>query len=289
MAILNPSQHQLVAGALATDMLLNKKDADVRYIDYINFLKEQYPDMAPMGTISVKGTGPENTGVKNREKTGSSGGKDDDTDRIKKAVLTGNKASIVDYTKDEISSGRDANDILNKSLLPGINEVGKLFESGRYFLPQLIASAEAMRMSIEYLEPYLKSDESGVKPARIIIATVKGDIHDIGKNLVSLMLKNYGFEVYDLGKDVSKEEIIEKAREVDADIIALSALMTTTMQEMREVIKYARKVGVRAQVIVGGAVITQDYADEIEASGYSKDAQEAVKLARHLIEMCSSK
>ena len=290
MAISNPSQHQLVAGALATDMLLNKKDADIRYIDYINFLKEQYPDMAPMGTISIRGVGEAAPGTD--KKAGSKDGageKAGESDPIKKAVLTGNKASIVEYTKEELDKGREANDILNGSLLPGINEVGKLFESGRYFLPQLIASAEAMRISIEYLEPYLKSDDSGAKPAKIVIATVKGDIHDIGKNLVSLMLKNYGFIVYDLGKDVSKEEIIEKAKEVDADIIALSALMTTTMQEMREVIKYARSVGVRAQVIIGGAVITQDYADEIDASGYSKDAQEAVKLAKHLIEMCTQK
>ena len=287
MAISNPSQHQLVAGALATDMLLNKKDADIRYIDYISFLKEQYPDMAPMGTISVKGDGAESTIALRQGKSGEGSGKEENTDRLKKAVLTGNKANIVDYTKEELQAGREANDILNGSLLPGINEVGKLFETGRYFLPQLIASAEAMRMSIEYLEPFLKSDDTGVKPAKIVIATVKGDIHDIGKNLVSLMLKHYGFIVYDLGKDVSKEGIIDKAREVDADIIALSALMTTTMQEMREVIKYARSIGVRAQVIVGGAVITQDYADEIEASGYSKDAQEAVKLAKHLIEMCT--
>jgi 5-methyltetrahydrofolate--homocysteine methyltransferase len=203
-------------------------------------------------------------------------------------VLTGNKAGIVEYTKKELESGREAGDILNGSLMPGINEVGSLFEKGRYFLPQLIASAEAMRLSIEYLEPFLKTQEGENAPAKIVIATVKGDIHDIGKNLVSLMLKNYGFIVYDLGKDVSREEIIDKAREVDADIIALSALMTTTMQEMREVIKYAREKGVRAQVIIGGAVITQDYADEIEASGYSRDAQEAVKLATRLINMCSS-
>ncbi|MCR4808018.1 MAG: homocysteine S-methyltransferase family protein [Lachnospiraceae bacterium] len=288
MAISNPSQHQLVAGALATDMLLNKKDSDIRYINYINFLKDQYPDMAPMGTISIKGetsAGP----VSSKADKKDSAGKDEKADAVKKAVLTGNKAGIVDLTVRELEGGREAGDILNGSLLPGINEVGKLFESGRYFLPQLIASAEAMRTSIEYLEPYLKEGDSQGPSARIVIATVKGDIHDIGKNLVSLMLKNYGFEVYDLGKDVSREEIINKAIEVDADIIALSALMTTTMQEMREVIKHARSMGVRAQVIIGGAVITQDYADEIEASGYSKDAQEAVKLAQHLIEMCSKK
>lgn len=289
MAISNPSQHQLVAGALAADMLLNKDGADLRYIEYIGRLKEKYPDMAPMGTISFK-TESESTAVKASGKESKKESTNEaDSDIIRKAVLSGNKKNIIEYTKQEMNSGRTAADILNESLMPAINEVGRLFEKGIYFLPQLISSAEAMRLSIEYLEPYLKGDTDDRKSARIVIATVKGDIHDIGKNLVALMLKNYGFEVYDLGKDVSREDIIAKAREVDADIIALSALMTTTMQEMREVIKYARSQGVRAQIMIGGAVITQDYADEIDASGYSKDAQEAVRLAGRLIETYGSK
>ena len=117
----------------------------------------------------------------------------------------------------------------------------------------------------------------------VVIATVEGDIHDIGKNLVALMLKNYGFRVIDLGKDVPKEDIIRAAKEHNAKIIALSALMTTTMQRMREVIAYARVEKVDAKIMIGGAVITQDYADEIGADGYSSDAAEAVKLARRLI------
>ncbi len=289
MAISNPSQHQLVAGALAVDMLLNKDGADVRYIDYISFLKDKYPDMAPMGSISIKGNEARSSAqASSKDPQGSDKKKDENSaDTLKKCVLTGNKNNIIEYTKQELDKGRPAKEILDLSLLPAINEVGRLFEEGRYFLPQLIASAEAMRMSIEYLEPLLKDDKADAPSAKIVIATVKGDIHDIGKNLVSLMLRNYGFTVYDLGKDVSREEIIDKAAEVDADIIALSALMTTTMQEMREVIKYARSKGVRAQIMIGGAVITREYADEIDASGYSKDAQEAVKLAKHLIEMCS--
>ena len=297
MAISNPSQHQLVAGALATDMLLNKDGADLRYIDYINFLKEKYPDMAAMGTIALKsgmpdaalqGAGGKGSGDKPDKddvKDGSS--REEKPDAIKKAVISGNKSGIIDHVKKELDEGKKAQIILDESLLPGINEVGRLFESGRYFLPQLIASAEAMRTAIDYLEPALKSDGGQEEKARIVIATVKGDIHDIGKNLVALMLKNYGFRVYDLGKDVSKEEIIEKAKEVDADIIALSALMTTTMQEMREVVRCAREEGLRARVMIGGAVITQDYADEIEAEGYSRDAQEAVKLAERLIKAYS--
>ena len=289
MAISNPSQHMLVAGALATDMLLNKEGADIRYIEYIGRLREQYPDMAPMGTISIKSDDAQKSKAAVKDTSGDLKKKSvNEAGNVKKAVLSGNKSNIIEYTRQDMEAGRTASDILNGSLLPAINEVGVLFETGKYFLPQLIASAEAMRTAIEYLEPYLKADKDDAYTARIVIATVKGDIHDIGKNLVALMLKNYGFEVYDLGKDVSKEDIISKAREVDADIIALSALMTTTMQEMRKVIEYARSQGVRAQIMVGGAVITQDYADEIEASGYSRDAQEAVKLATRLIKTYSS-
>ena len=292
MAISNPSQHQLVAGALAIDMLLNKEGADLRYIEYINFLKEKYPDMADMGTIALKNdsaqAGPGNKATDRNSSSGKDGtGTKQKEDAVKKAVITGNRNGITDHVKEELDRGRKAQSILDDSLLPGINEVGTLFESGRYFLPQLIASAEAMRTAIDYMEPYLKNDGEKEEKARIVIATVKGDIHDIGKNLVALMLKNYGFRVYDLGKDVSREEIIAKAREVDADIIALSALMTTTMQEMREVIRCARKEGLRARVMIGGAVITQDYADEINAEGYSRDAQEAVKLAERLIRVYS--
>ena len=173
--------------------------------------------------------------------------------------------------------------ILDGILLPAINEVGDLFDRGKYFLPQLIAGAEAMKTSIEYLEPLLMKEGDGSQMPAVVIATVEGDIHDIGKNLVALMLKNYGFRVIDLGKDVPKERIIEAAKEHDAKVIALSALMTTTMQEMRRVIEYAKEQQVDAKVIIGGAVITQEYADEIGADGYSKDAADAVKLTKRIL------
>ena len=170
-------------------------------------------------------------------------------------------------------------------LIPAINQVGQYFDNGKYYLPQLIASAEAMKTAIDYLEPMLKKDSSQEKSGTIIIATVAGDIHDIGKNLVALMLKNYGFTVIDLGKDVSSEKIIKTAKEVEADIIALSALMTTTMLEMKKVVTLRNEASLKAKVIIGGAVITQDYCDEIGADGYSKDAQEAVTLVKRLLEM----
>ena len=146
----------------------------------------------------------------------------------------------------------------------------------------MIASAEAMKNAIEVLEPLLLSDQKGEDMPVVVIATVEGDIHDIGKNLVALMLKNYGFQVIDLGKDVPASEIIAAAKEHHAKIIALSALMTTTMQRMREVVEEVKKIKLPVKVMIGGAVITQEYADEIGADGYSRDAADAVKLAKRL-------
>jgi len=140
-----------------------------------------------------------------------------------------------------------------------------------------------MKKSIEYLEPFLQKEQACSEEKVVVIATVKGDIHDIGKNLVALMLKNYGYKICDLGKDVDTDEIIRVAKEKDADIIALSALMTTTMTEMKKVVSRAKEEGLRAKIMIGGAVITQDYADEILADGYAKDAAGAVVLADQLL------
>ena len=161
--------------------------------------------------------------------------------------------------------------------------MGELFDKGKYFLPQLIASAEAMKLAIEYLEPFLTKGQAAEEMPVVVIATVQGDIHDIGKNLVALMLKNYGFQVIDLGKDVPREVIIEEAVSRNAQIIALSALMTTTMQEMKKVVDYAREKKISAKIMIGGAVITEDYAREIGADGYSKDAAEALRVAKQLL------
>lgn len=261
MAIANPSQKELMNAIYATDMLLNKKDAGLRYID--------------------KMTGnTENTAAKSSETKEASHEK-----KICTAVLRGNTSGIVQITQNAMQNGNlEAEYILNQCLLPAINEVGDLFNSGKYFLPQLIASANAMKASIEYIEPFLKKDGNAESAKTVIIATVKGDIHDIGKNLVSLMLKNYGYNVIDMGKDVPTEDIIAKAKETDAEIIALSALMTTTMTEMKNVIELARAEGIKAKIMVGGAVITQEYADEICANGYAKDAAGAVKVADVLTE-----
>ena len=201
---------------------------------------------------------------------------------LRNGVLKGNRSGIATFTREALAYEEPAV-LLNEILLPAINQVGELFDKGKYFLPQLIASAEAMKNSIEILEPLLLQEAQEQDKPVVVIATVEGDIHDIGKNLVALMLKNYGFQVIDLGKDVPKEEIIRAAKENNAQIIALSALMTTTMQRMKEVITYARQEGVTAKIMVGGAVITRDYAEQIGADGYSADAAEAVKVAGTLI------
>ena len=296
MAIANPSQRLLVSNALAADLLLNKEGADIRYIDYINDLKEQYPNMAPMGTIAERQTATDAVSGQQAVASGTATGAStagasgmashvasSPKENIYQGVMKGRQKSIVDLTKVGLDAGLEPSEILNQILMPAINEVGDLFEKGKYFLPQLISSAETMRLAIEYLEPMLAAGSTGEKMPTIVIATVAGDIHDIGKNLVALMLRNHGFQVIDLGKDVSKETIIEAAKEHHAAIIALSALMTTTMQEMRHVVTYAKEQGVDAQIIIGGAVITQEYANEIGAQGYSKDAADAVKLAQRLL------
>ena len=274
MAIANPSQELLMSCAFASDLLLNKEEADTRYIRLMDALREKKE--------AAGVTAPRETGIRlNRsvqEESASS-----PRDKLRADVLKGKREAIVEDTRKAMEEGTAAKALLDEVLLPAINEVGELFDKGKYFLPQLIASAEAMKASIEYMEPFLLQAKTGEDMPTVVIATVEGDIHDIGKNLVALMLKNYGFHVIDLGKDVPKEKIIEAAREHNAQVIALSALMTTTMQQMRHVIDYAKEQEIEAKIIVGGAVITEEYALEIGADGYSKDAADAVKVTQKLL------
>lgn len=276
MAIANPSQELLVSCAFAADLLLNKEGADLRYIQLMDAVKAK---REALGETAASNTGIRLNVAEKKQDTE----KGSITDKLYADVLKGNGAAIVEDTKRALEQGHEAKALLDNVLLAAINEVGELFDKGKYFLPQLIASAEAMKASIEYLEPMLAVGASDREMPTVVIATVEGDIHDIGKNLVALMLKNYGFRVIDLGKDVPKERIIEAAREHQAQVIALSALMTTTMQQMRHVIDYAKTEKVEAKIIVGGAVITQEYADEIGADGYSKDAADAVKLTKRIL------
>lgn len=293
MAIANPSQELLMSCALAADLLLNKEDAALRYIEYAGGVKERREEKEAelakkMALLEKQGGQSGQTGSTGSEKketvTENAPQINEVQDKLKTAVLKGNRNGIVKITKEALESGEKPTELLNQVLLPAINQVGEYFDRGKYFLPQLIASAEAMKNSIEVLEPLLQTGSTGEEMPVVVIATVEGDIHDIGKNLVALMLKNHGFHVIDLGKDVPQAKILETAKEHHAEFIALSALMTTTMQRMREIVAAAKEEGITAKIIIGGAVITQEYADEIGADGYSKDAADAVKLAKSLME-----
>ncbi len=275
MAIANPSQDLLMNTAYAADLLRNKEGSDLRYIERVTAHPMTIGEGTAKKTAEKSGADhPININENSDLKLNSS---------IYEAVIKGNKRKILSLVEEEVNNQTLAAEILDTMLIPAINRVGQYFDSGKYYLPQLIASAETMKTAIDYLEPMLKKDSSAEKAGTIVIATVAGDIHDIGKNLVALMLKNYGFTVIDLGKDVPSEKIIETAKEVNADIIALSALMTTTMLEMKKVVLLRNNASLSAKVIIGGAVITQDYCDEIGADGYSKDAQEAVTLVKRLL------
>ena len=267
MAIANPNQDLLVSSMLASDLLLAKEGADLRYIDTMNARKEMQDETSAVSAA----------GGKTKEQTPQ--------EKVYQAVMKGNKKQIISLTKECLESGVLPKVLLDDTLLKAINDVGDLFDKGKYFLPQLIAGAETMKMAVEYIEPMLLENSDAAPKATVVLATVEGDIHDIGKNLVALMLKNYGFRVIDLVKDASKELIVETAIAENAGMVGLSALMTTTMQQMKAVIDYAKQKGVSAKVMVGGAVITQEYADEIGADGYAKDASEAVKVAMKLLEL----
>jgi 5-methyltetrahydrofolate--homocysteine methyltransferase len=200
-------------------------------------------------------------------------------------VISGSTETVVELVKKAVEEGTNAAAIVNEQLIPAITRVGDLYESGKYFLPQLIRSAETVKRAFTYLEPLLKAGGAGQTEKRpvVVLATVKGDIHDIGKNIVGLMLGNHGFDVLDLGKDVDPRIIVSRARESGADIIGLSALMTTTMIEMKNVIDLAKAEGLKCKFMVGGAAVNSAFADEIGADGYAEDANKAVRLAWELV------
>ena len=203
---------------------------------------------------------------------------------LHQAVCKGLKEAAAAQAKGQADSGKDILDIINGELVPALDEVGKGFEKGTLFLPQLLMSAEAAKEAFQVLKDYLPPAESAGEP-QIILATVKGDIHDIGKNIVKVLLESYRFRVLDLGKDVAPETIVETAREKKIPLVGLSALMTTTAPYMEETIRQIRAAGLPCKIVVGGAVITQDYADSIGADHYAPDAMETVHYAQTLLDV----
>ncbi|MBI2843588.1 MAG: corrinoid protein [Armatimonadetes bacterium] len=207
-----------------------------------------------------------------------------DLEALAQAIIGGKKDQAEAHTRQAIDEGMPPGDILNGGLVAGMNVVGQKFKANEFYVPEVLIAARAMKAAMEHLRPLLA--ESGTQPvARVSIGTVKGDLHDIGKNLVAMMLEGAGFEIQDLGVDVKPEKIVEIVQNNNANILALSALLTTTMPAMKETIDALTAAGLRdkVRVMIGGAPVTQNYADEIGADGYAPDAASAVECAHSLI------
>jgi 5-methyltetrahydrofolate--homocysteine methyltransferase len=261
--ISNPNSARIQETLHAAEVLLNRDPQAARYISRFSGWSGGQGSAAP----AAAGAGSDAAGLP----------------PVQAAVVSGNKDGVVALVEAELARGLTAMSIVNDLLIPGILAVGEKYERKEYFLPQLLQSAETMQTAFARLKPLLEKDGGGDKKPVVIMATVEGDIHDIGKNIVCLMLKNYGFEVVDLGKDVAAERIVDAAQENNAAIIGLSALMTTTMVRMEDTVKLVRERGLPAKVIIGGAVVTEKFCTAIGADGWSTDAVKAVKLAQSLL------
>lgn len=207
-----------------------------------------------------------------------------DLSKLSEAILKGDAKTAEAVTREAIEAKADPQELVNKYMIPAMDEVGRKFEADELFVPELLVTARAMKKALEVIKPLLAA--KGAKPiGKVVVGTVKGDLHDIGKNLVASMLEGAGFEVIDLGVDVSPEKFIAAVKEHTPNIVALSALLTTTMPSMKGTIEQISSAGLRDQVkvIIGGAPVTQDYANEIGADGYSENANGAVGLARKLV------
>ena len=256
-AIINPKSEAMMGAYRAYCALTGLDDQCQTYM-------EAFRDAAPAAAPAPKTTGGDVT--------------------LHQAVCKGLKEAAAAQAKAQADSGREILDIINGELVPALDEVGKGFEKGTLFLPQLLMSAEAAKEAFQVLKDYLPPAENAGEP-QIILATVKGDIHDIGKNIVKVLLESYRFRVLDLGKDVAPETIVETAREKQIPLVGLSALMTTTAPYMEETIRQIRAAGLPCKIVVGGEVITQDYADSIGADHYAPDAMETVHYAQTLLDV----
>jgi 5-methyltetrahydrofolate--homocysteine methyltransferase len=204
--------------------------------------------------------------------------------QISTAVIEGKLEGMEQLTQQALDGGLDAQQILNDGLMKGMDHVGVEFKAGNMFVPEVLRSARAMQSSMNILRPILI--ESGVEMVgKILLGTVKGDLHDIGKNLVAMMCEGAGFDVKDLGKDVEPEAFVEEVKTFEPDVLGMSALLTTTMRSMEQTIKALEEAGIRDQVkvMIGGAPVTQDFADKIGADGYASNAAGASELAKKLI------
>lgn len=201
---------------------------------------------------------------------------------LKELIQKGKAQDVKDTINKALEAGEDIATLVNDGMIAAMTEVGEKFSKGEAYVPEMLIAARAMQAGMDILEP--KMAEAGIEPVgKVIVGTVKGDLHDIGKNLVCMMLKGAGFEVVDLGVDVPAEKFVDEAKSSNCSLVACSALLTTTMPQMAEVVKSFKDQGVDAKVIIGGAPVTQKYCDEIGAHGYGADANEAAKIAKSLI------
>jgi len=199
-------------------------------------------------------------------------------------ILNGNMKAVQDATTAGLEAGMSAGELMNEAMIPAMAEVGRLFEINEYYVPEMLIAARAMKAGLALVRPGL-IDEDIQPKGKVALGTVKGDLHDIGKNLVSIMVEGAGFEIIDLGVDVSPEQFLGAARDQGADVLGLSALLTTTMPSMKATVEALQEAGIREQVkvIIGGAPVTQKYADEIGADGYGRDAAAAANLVKSLM------
>lgn len=208
-----------------------------------------------------------------------------DLRRISEALIAMNEKKVKELVREALDKGVLAKEILNEGLIPGMDIVGEKMESGDMFIPEVLMSAKAMSAAVEILKPLL-GDEGLTAAGKVVIGTVKGDLHDIGKNLVVMMLESAGFEVHNLGVDIRPEDFVKAIKEKEPNLLALSALLTTTMSMMKQTIDAVTESGLRerVKVMIGGAPVTQKFADEIGADGYAPDAGSANKLAKALLQ-----
>jgi len=205
-----------------------------------------------------------------------------DLKALAEAIIKGDQNAAADITRAALDEGTSAESVLNNGLIAGMDVVGARFKKNEIYIPEVLIAARAMKMSMEILEPELV--KAGVKPVgRFLIGTVQGDLHDIGKNLVAMMLKGAGFEVVDLGVDVGPEKFVEQAKAADVQLVGMSTLLTTTMPGIEKTLKALKAAGVSAKIMIGGAPVTQAYADRIGADGYSPDAASAVDIAKAFV------
>ena len=205
-----------------------------------------------------------------------------DLKALAEAVIRGDQNTAVEITKSALDEGTAAESVLKKGLIAGMDVIGDGFKKNEVYIPEVLIAARAMKSAMEFLEPELV--KAGVKPiGKFLIGTTQGDLHDIGKNLVAMMLKGAGFEVIDLGVDISPEKFVEQTKATGIQLVGMSALLTTTMPAMEKTVKALKNAGVSAKIMIGGAPVTQGYADKIGADGYAADAASAVDVAKNLV------